>query len=67
MVSIAQIIDCNFFQDIKVSLFGLTLKDGSVRELDEEDDCQSCDSMDDFDLWKYCLKLGPEWQSEVHF
>jgi len=51
-------------KDIKVSLFGLTLKDGSVRELDEEDDCQSCDSMDDFDLWKYCLKLGPEWQSE---
>ena len=45
-----------------MSLVGLTLK-----ELDEEEDCQSCDSMDDFDLWKYCLKLGPEWQSEVHF
>ena len=49
-----------------MSLFGLTLKDGTVQELDEEEDCQSCDSMDDFDLWKYCLKLGPEWQSEVH-
>ena len=49
-----------------MSLGGLTLKDGTVQELDEEEDCQSCDSMDDFDLWKYCLKLGPEWQSEVH-
>ena len=50
-----------------MSLFGLTLKDGTVQDLVEEDDCRSCDSMDDFDLWKYCLKLGPEWQSEVHF
>lgn len=48
-----------------MSLFGLTLKDGTVKELDEEEECQSCDGMDDFDLWKYCLKLGPEWQSEV--
>ena len=50
-----------------MSLYGLTLKDGTVQELDEEEDCQSCDSMDDFDLWKYCLKLGPDWQSEVDF
>ena len=49
-----------------MSLFGLNLKEGTVQELDEEEDCQSCDSMDDFDLWKYCLKLGPEWQSEVY-
>ena len=53
-------------QDIKESLFGLTLKDGTVKELDEEEECQSCDGSDDFDLWKYCLKLGPEWQSEVY-
>ena len=62
----AQTIISHFLQDIKESLFGLTSKDGTVKELDEEEECQSCDGSDDFDSWKYCLKLGPEWQSEVH-
>lgn len=55
-----------FFQDIKASLSGLSSKDGIDLKLDEEE-CHSCDSdsLDDFDLWKYCLKLGPEWHSEV--
>ena len=51
-----------------MSLSGLSSKAGTDPELDEEEECHSCDEgIDDFDLWKYCLKLGPEWHSEVHY
>ena len=66
-IKLRYIID-SIWQDIKVSNSGLFSKDGTDPEVDKEEECHSCDEdIDDFDLWKYCLKLGPEWHSEVHY
>ena len=53
-----------FLQDMKVSLSDLSSSEWIVQELDKEE--EYCDGVDDFYLWKYCLKLGPEWCAEVH-
>ena len=47
-------------QEIKATLLceSLILKDLILPEADEEED-------EDFDNWKYCLKLGPEGHLEV--